>query len=446
MKKTVQSDAQHAPNTIAGAARSPQPWQARAQGHLAQLAATLNNSPQSQALAQRKEAFTQSPRVQGLAGLATRINQGEGVSFNQNAGLKQGNGGMETKISGTDNGNSIPGESREAGTSDHAIFSEQKVAQRKEVAAAVKGLSHLVKKKGNTIFGSQEEHEVEEPEQVTVETNDRIRSRRGPNQEEFAGYDRVSREKMYRWYGIREAPRIGKVPDWYIREDAFNLGEDKPQVSKNLEALPGRRTRQSHHLMRFEVWCNSDTQLDPTGHMMVYEVRLNQYREYAQQRKGKEITDPPKEIDDPGLTEQLDQSFKKIVGYKGPKPKPYHLDALTLTPQQALDRRGKETRGKEKKVPRYNRVLWADVIVTVEHTLIFGEKSQLRKERGFYYFLKEVQDDVAGATRCLSWLEDVAQIHGIELVTGHAAEVLTDYIKKAGVLEEHTGEKSPQES
>jgi hypothetical protein len=442
MKKTVQSDHQQAKNAVAGPARSPRPQEACAQGYLAQLSATMNNGPQAQALAQRKEGFMQSPRLQDLAGLAARINQDANASPSQNAGLKPGAGGMEAKISRADNGNSVPEAFEETGGSHHS-FTGQKTTQRKEVATEVKGLTHLVKKKGNTILGSTEEHEVEEPEQVIVETNDRIRSRRGPNQEEFAGYDKVS-PRMYRWYGIREAPGLGKAPNWYIREDAFDLKEDdQPRVSKNLEAVRGRRTRQSHHLMRFEVWCNSDTKLDPTGHMMVYEVRSGVYREYAQQRTGAEITDPPKEkTDDLELTKRLDESFvKRLKDYKGPKPKPYVLDALELNPEEALDRRKKETRGKETKVPRYNRVLWADVMITVEHSIIFGEKSQSRR-RGFYYFLKEVQADVEGATRCLSWLEDVAEIQGISLITGHAADVLNNYIQQAGIQEYHTGEKN----
>ena len=170
MKQTVQPDTKQAQNGPSQPARSPKPQNTFAPGgRLSELAAMMNSSPRAQALAQLKDDMQQGPRVQSLGKLAAEVNQcvpaqSQGIPISGDAGLE---GGADvTRLNGPEAG--------------------QAVAQRKKAPAEVKGLTHLVKKNVESIHASAEEHEVKEPETVVVETNDRIRSRRGPNQEEFA--------------------------------------------------------------------------------------------------------------------------------------------------------------------------------------------------------------------------------------------------------------------
>jgi len=410
-----------------------------------------NVSPRVQVLAQLKDDIQHSRRVQSLTEPAAEINQYapaqlRGVQVNDDAGLEHEADGMGAEASEAGKSNPVYGLPGETETSDRSIFTGQEVAQRKEVETEVKGLTHLVKKRGKSIHRSSEEHEVEEPAPIVVETNDRIRSRRGPNQEEFSGYDEVS-PRLYRWYGVRSAPGLDPATDWYIREDTFDLEEHaRPRVSRNLEREPGRRTRQSHHLVRFEVWHNTSTDIDPTGHMMMYEVRSQVYREYAQLREGGEITGAVQKLPDSNSVREMKQKFIELgvinvsTGRVFDKaPEPYYLAVLEMNREDARERRGGE---KRKGGPRFNIMTWADVMFTVQETMQLDERGRSRKEQGFYYFVKEIQINYPQATRCLSWLEDAAQIQTIELIEGHAKIVLDDYIRKKGIEPYHTGQEN----
>jgi hypothetical protein len=413
----------------------------------------MNRSPRVQPLAQLQDDIQQGHSVQNLMDLAAQVNPAaparlRGVPMSGGAGLASEADGMGPKASVADESNLTGGAPGETETSDRPTFTGQEVAQRKEAAAEVKGLTHLVKKEGKSIHAATDEHEVEEPDQVVVETNDRIRSRRGPNQEEFDEYDEVS-PGLYRWYGVRKAPRLDQPVDWYIREDAFEFKEEdeKPRVSTDLERVPGRRTRQSHHLVRFEVWHNTDQSIDRTGHMMMYEVRSKIFREYAQRREGGTVKGKLEPLKDAERIEGVKKKFESlnIEGFDK-APEPYYLAVFEMNEEQAHGRRRDETRkDKEKRdVPRFNIVSWVDVMLTVDESTQLDQQREFREGEGFYYFVKEVQTDYAGATRCLSWLEDAAKIQKItELITGHAVDVLNDYISKAGIKKYHTGQHEP---
>jgi hypothetical protein len=122
MKQAIQPGADVAQKTAAEPVRS---WRSQQQvvasdGRLAQLAATLNSSPGSKALAQLKEDMQHGP--QGLTGLAVEINQSapaqlRGIAVNDDAGLEHEADVMGAKAlavqrqPATDDAESFPGAS-----------------------------------------------------------------------------------------------------------------------------------------------------------------------------------------------------------------------------------------------------------------------------------------------------------------------------------------------
>jgi hypothetical protein len=376
------------------------------------------------------------------------------------------------------------------------------VAQLKRAPAEVEGITHLVKKKGNSIQAGAEEHEVEGPAVVEVETNDRIRSRRGPNQEEFNEYDSVS-PHMYRWYGVRQAPELGEtVKEWYIREDAFKWADeraDRPKVSTNLEGRHGgeRRTRGSHHRLRFEAWFNTSRESDQSGHMMMYDAFGERYLEYAQKRiefhnvnstllkldKLEGIGTKPAEILKAyaSLRPRFESILKEsesigesgIININGhamtkkelaeliqslamfAKTEPWQLGVYQESRENAYNRRKNEKKRPitELSAPRFNKLHWAAVMLPNDLYITLRRRFDFRTEHGFYFLLKELQekyfDDIQHypeATRCLSVLEDTANLQRVVLVPGHAEDVLITYIRNANIQEQHHGNVEGREN
>lgn len=93
--------------------------------------------------------------------------------------------------------------------------------QRMPKRVAIKGITHLVRLNGKSVFKGEETHEVEDGNIIQIETSDRIRSRRGPNQETYREEDRTG-EKIYRWFKVVEVNGVTvDDDDIYVRDDTF---------------------------------------------------------------------------------------------------------------------------------------------------------------------------------------------------------------------------------
>ena len=69
--------------------------------------------------------------------------------------------------------------------------------------ALVKGRTHLVKKRGNSLMRGEMQGLVHNNDLLDVNSKVRLRSRRGPSQERVGDYD-VRGEHIYRWFLVNE--------------------------------------------------------------------------------------------------------------------------------------------------------------------------------------------------------------------------------------------------
>lgn len=131
--------------------------------------------------------------------------------------------------------------------------------QRKPCTVTIKGLTHLVRLNGNSIYEGQQERVLTNGTRITLETSIRIRSRRGPNQEIFSKQD-ARNPHIYRWIKVIqvenekvENEKVGnekvgnekeKNNPLYIREGTFEGETDIPPGSRDFLFLPAdKRTR-----------------------------------------------------------------------------------------------------------------------------------------------------------------------------------------------------------
>jgi hypothetical protein len=100
------------------------------------------------------------------------------------------------------------------------------VVQRVEIGAEIIGLSHVVRKNGESLFEGEEVDEVTNQDAILIETSDKLRSRRGPNQELFNAADEGG-EHVYRWFRVLQVNDDDYRGDQvYIRDETLNLSED----------------------------------------------------------------------------------------------------------------------------------------------------------------------------------------------------------------------------
>lgn len=314
--------------------------------------------------------------------------------------------------------------------------------QRKRANAQVTGITHLVQLAGRSLFRGREGAEVTESTVLEVETEDRLRSRRGPNQEMFQAYDQPSR-RLYRWYRVVTIDGVDvEGGSWYVREDAFTLPEqDMPRVSTDL-ALQDRhrRTRQSHKLVRLEAWYNTDRSIDLTGHMIMYDYQRDTYREYA-------IT-PPRSVS-PAIPLSVGEStgtfqegapsvsYTDVRDQSTKTSQPKSLTASERSPASQLGYMRAQTR-KEGKVRRFNEVLTCDLLVTEGEYQHLLNMFVLRLAVGHYNFVYEARTvRNPFATRCLSMVEDIARLRRLVLQQGYADDVLRDFIAQATIDASH---------
>jgi hypothetical protein len=124
------------------------------------------------------------------------------------------------------------------------VSQAKSVLQRKPVVTRVTGRTHLVYMVGQTIYGGHEGPEVTE-QQLEIETDDRILSRRGPNQETYGEADRHGGH-IYPWVRVL---RIGDDPapkNCYVREDTLTVRPSALAETNSAERpeLRERRERQ----------------------------------------------------------------------------------------------------------------------------------------------------------------------------------------------------------
>lgn len=103
--------------------------------------------------------------------------------------------------------------------------SSDTITQRKEIDAGIIGLTHLVQAKEGSIFEGADFLQVEHGTVLKIDTTQKLRSRRGPNQEINTEADRNG-EQNYRWFKVL-AVNNHPVPDnVYVRSDTINVNNE----------------------------------------------------------------------------------------------------------------------------------------------------------------------------------------------------------------------------
>ena len=94
------------------------------------------------------------------------------------------------------------------------------VIQKVPAPVTVTGLTHLVQAKGDSIFEGEEIMEVTNETPILIDTDKKMRSRRGPNQEKNRAED-LSGEHIYRWFKVLKINNNPAPKNTYIRDDTF---------------------------------------------------------------------------------------------------------------------------------------------------------------------------------------------------------------------------------
>lgn len=135
------------------------------------------------------------------------------------------------------------------------------IVQLRKITATVTGLTHLVQKKGRSIFEGEEADEVTEGTQLELDSNDKIRSRRGPNQETNRATD-LSGAAVYRWVRVLSINNKPASPNLYIRDDAVTTEEERPFGPRDAVISPEQRQRdgsmQSQNVLLIGAFHDSD--------------------------------------------------------------------------------------------------------------------------------------------------------------------------------------------
>jgi hypothetical protein len=125
------------------------------------------------------------------------------------------------------------------------------VMQKKHVEVTVTGITHLVEAKQGSIMEGEEGPELKTGQTVVIETSQKLRSRRGPNQEVFSQLDRdrqISKNKTkahgdvyigkdYRWFRVVSVGDAEQKEGIYIRDETFRTLE--PEALGHRPAIIG---------------------------------------------------------------------------------------------------------------------------------------------------------------------------------------------------------------
>ncbi len=128
------------------------------------------------------------------------------------------------------------------------------VVQRAEIPATVTGLTHLVEPKGVSIFEGEEVAQVTHGSKIVIENSDKIRSRRGPNQEHNRAHD-LQAAPVYRWVRVVRLNTGLLRQRAYIRDDAIEsehaqpLGARPSHIAEDQRDRSGAMPSQDVHLV-----------------------------------------------------------------------------------------------------------------------------------------------------------------------------------------------------
>ena len=101
------------------------------------------------------------------------------------------------------------------------------IIQRKPITVAISGLTHLVAMKDGSLFEGNEAAEVTSGQKITIDSEKKYRSRRGPNQETFGKLD-AEGPSIYRWFKVTSLGNTDISGDnIWVRDDAFTPNDQE---------------------------------------------------------------------------------------------------------------------------------------------------------------------------------------------------------------------------
>jgi hypothetical protein len=308
----------------------------------------------------------------------------------------------------------------------------QQTIQRQKVKVTVGGITHLVAIRGRSIFRGAEGPEVSEGMQLEIETQGAVRSRRGPNQELFSEYDAGS-TRNYRWFRVLQISGEDVTGrNLYVREDTVQPGERT--------VLPPRQPTRRHRergdkLVRFEVWYNTDRNIDATGHLVMYDFERRTHFEIAQARSSKGallFSKTPRVDDQNWMIEPV--NYTDVRDNLTKSCKPYQIKVTESAREKTEGRLRKQVKQGTETI-RFNRRAYVDVEVTQREYEKVKRMLITRMALAEYYFAWEARAESGAnnplASRCLSTLEDIAILRGYNLQQGHARDVLASFVQQA---------------
>ena len=339
-------------------------------------------------------------------------------------------------------------------------------------AARAKGSTHLVILNHHSLMHGGKGEFITNRTPLDVDPNNRIISRRGPNQELVGDYDHRGAH-MYRWYKVDDLRYINiSGQNKYIREHTFRFTDAREHNHYRAHDLRGsrmpdtKRSRKSHIAVRFDVWYNSDRDIDRTGHMVMEdhsaahrgEHPMHEYTWGANKAIEPVHSDHlvPFEMEGDAAGSHADHESASVPD--GPtskhkelliKQESRHAKTASMRGQERYtdDERQryflKRTETRKHAVKRFNRKKSVEILVSMAEYRQLMRWFHGRKVGGFYCFYREART-VHGyqkATRCLSFLEDVAIMRNQRgLRPGHAADVLQQFAVLNRITEAHKGE------
>lgn len=350
------------------------------------------------------------------------------------------------------------------------------------VPATAKGSTHLVERKNKSIMRGKSVFFIESGTSLDVQPDQRVISRRGPNQELVGEYD-LRGDHIYCWYKVNQVKDKDFHDDVFIREGTFAFVEHPlPEFAHDLGQSTDKRSRQSHVAIKLEVWYNSDRRIDPSGHMVmedysaprrgtypIYEytwgkdkeVNLNklQKREdiyrpefyksnFNDEYKSSEMTNVKITLDSTNESNAPPPSkHKTLVARNVPREENEETQKNQLRYFNPVTNKFQISMPKTvvvDPVKRFNKKKAVELLVTKSEYEKIMTLYDLRKDKGFYCFYREARTSHGYdmATRCLSFLEDVAiEREKYELIPGHAEDVLNSFAELNAITAKHTFEK-----
>jgi hypothetical protein len=111
------------------------------------------------------------------------------------------------------------------------------VIQRVAQQVVVTGITHLVQANKGSIQEGDEVGEVSDGQVIEIDTAQKLRSRRGPNQEVYKLFDKDS-EPHFRWFKVLKVGEKDAPPNTYIRDETFHI-EDVAMLGNRPSRIKG---------------------------------------------------------------------------------------------------------------------------------------------------------------------------------------------------------------